>query len=178
MSESLNKSCKINKLSSTNYNRSKLAKNDRKLIRVLSSDNIETTTMNYSKINNLTSNNNFLLPSVGNNNYTNINSSQIIKNNNNLFKNQNNAYNIETEKLHETNLNCKILLCKLKSEINALKKEMKSKDKILDKKNKEIENILEEIDFGENYNGENEQVDGGNRVSLIKKMRNQIKENQ
>ena len=176
MAEYIKKPYKINKLSSTNYNRSKITKNDKKLMRVLSSDNIETTTMNYSKINTSIHNNYFRLPSVGNNNYTNVNASQIIQNNNNFFQIQNNVYSIEIERLHETNLNCKILICKLKSEIKNLKKEIKSKDEVLNKKNKKIESILEENDFGENFYGDKELIDGGNRVSLIKKMRNQIKE--
>ena len=127
----------------------------RNMVRVLSAGNINDS--NYSKNLNIYKNY-YILPSLNNNN----NSSVIIKR-----KNKNNSMYVFYKKT----------IKKLQSEINELKIESIDKQNILNSMNQEIENLINE---GKNKASsiitESTPISEQGKYSLIKKMRNQIKE--
>ena len=86
-----------------------------------------------------------------------------------------NKYKIELEKLYEQNFHYKKIIRKLNSEINIVKKESEKKEEILNLKNEEIENILTE-NKDKDYYIINIPFCEKAKYSLIKKMRNQLKE--
>ena len=148
----------------------------RNMVRVLSAGNINDS--NYSKNLNIYKSY-YILPSLNNNN----NSSVIIKRknkNNSMYSKVNrnkNQYKIELEKLYDQNVYYKKTIKKLQSEINELKIESIDKQNILNSINQEIENLINE---GKNKANsiitENVPFSEQGKYSLIKKMRNQIKE--
>lgn len=148
----------------------------RNMVRVLSAGNISNS--NYSKNLNIYKNY-YILPSLNNNN----NSTIIIKRkkkNNSMYSKGNknkNQYKIELEKLYDQNVYYKKTIKKLQSEINELKIESIDKQNILNSMNQEIENIINE---GKNKVSsiitESTPISEQGKYSLIKKMRNQIKE--
>ena len=148
----------------------------RNMVRVLSAGNINDS--NYSKNLNIYKNY-YILPSLNNNN----NSSVIIKRknkNNSMYSKGNknkNEYKIELEKLYDQNVFYKKTIKKLQSEINELKIESIDKQNILNSMNQEIENLINE---GKNKASsiitESTPISEQGKYSLIKKMRNQIKE--
>ena len=148
----------------------------RNMVRVLSAGNINDS--NYSKNLNIYKNY-YILPSLNNNN----NSSEIIKRknkNNSMYSKGNknkNQYKIELEKLYDQNVFYKKTIKKLQSEINELKIESIDKQNILNSMNQEIEDLINE---GKNKASsiitENVPFSEQGKYSLIKKMRNQIKE--
>ena len=147
----------------------------RNMVRVLSAGNINDS--NYSKNLNIYKNY-YILPSLNNNN-----SSVIIKRknkNNSMYSKGNrnkNQYKIELEKLYDQNVYYKKTIKQLQSEINELKLESIDKQNILNSINQEIEDLIVE---GKNKASsiitENEPFSEQGKYSLIKKMRNQIKE--
>ena len=147
----------------------------RNMVRVLSAGNINDS--NYSKNLNIYKNY-YILPSLNNNN-----SSVIIKRknkNNSMYSKGNrnkNQYKIELEKLYDQNVFYKKTIKKLQSEINELKIESIDKQNILNSMNQEIENLINE---GKNKASsiitESTPISEQGKYSLIKKMRNQIKE--
>jgi chromosome segregation protein len=147
----------------------------RNMVRVLSAGNINDS--NYSKNLNIYKNY-YILPSLNNNN-----SSVIIKRkkkNNSMYSKGNrnkNQYKIELEKLYDQNVYYKKTIKQLQSEIKELKIESIDKQNILNSMNQEIENLINE---GKNKASsiitENVPFSDQGKYSLIKKMRNQIKE--
>ena len=98
--------------------------------------------------------------------------------NNSAFKK--NHYKIEIEKLYDQNVHYKKTIKKLQSEINEIKNELNKKQKILSSVNEEIEQLIKENKEETEFNMEqvqlNEQINEQGRYSLIKKMKNKIKE--
>ena len=143
-------------------------KESKGLHRVLSSTNIQ----NHEKMKNT------IFPSLKNNN---INSIVIIRKKSlNNSANKKNHYKIEIEKLYDQNVHYKKTIKKLLSEINEIKNELDKKQKILSSVNKEIEELIkenkEESEFNMEQNPLNEPFNEQGKYSLIKKMKNKIKE--
>ena len=93
-----------------------------------------------------------------------------------------NHYKIEIERLYDQNVHYKKTIKKLQYEINEIKSELSRKQKVLSSVNNEIEQIIkenkEETDFNVEQKDINEQWNEQGRYSLIKKMKNKIKEAQ
>ena len=146
----------------------------RNMIRVLSAGNINDS--NYTK--NLSIYRNYyILPSLNNNNNSTIIIKRKNKNKSMYSKENKNKYKIELEKLYDQNVFYKKTIKQLQSEINELKIESIDKQNILNSMNKEIENLINE---GKNQPSsvitESVPFSEQGKYSLIKKMRNQIKE--
>ena len=140
--------------------------------RVLSTGNINNA--NYSKNLNIFKNYN-ILPSLNNNN----NSTIIIKkkNKNKSMTSKKNQFKIELEKLYDQNTYYKKTIQKLQSEINTLKLSSTNKQNILNSMNDEIEKIINENKGKNNeITTENIPFSEQGKYTMIKKMRNQIKE--
>ena len=148
----------------------KIKDNNKKLVRILSAGNIYKSNSKYYKNNTLMDYYN--LPSLNS-------SKSIIVNNKTKKQNMpllyTNKYKIELEKLYEQNFHYKKIIRKLNSEINIVKKESEKKEEILNLKNEEIENILTE-NKDKDYYISNIPFCEKAKYSLIKKMRNQLKE--
>ena len=153
------------------YTSKEREKDNKKLVRVLSAGNIKNSKF-YQKF-----------PSMSNHNLPSLNNSKsIIFNNKNKNKKQNgfisnnNKYKIELEKLYEQNFHYKKLIRKLHSDIKLIKKEGERKEEILNLKNEEIENIIAENGHKEYYLNSKLPFSEKAKYSLIKKMRNQLKD--
>ena len=146
----------------------------RNMVRVLSAGNINDS--NYSKNLNIYKNY-YILPSLNNNNNSSVIIKRKNKNNSMYSKGNKNQYKIELEKLYDQNVFYKKTIKKLQSEINELKIESIDKQNILNSMNQEIENLINE---GKNKASsiitESTPISEQGKYSLIKKMRNQIKE--
>ena len=133
-----------------------------------------------SSLNNILSQENpksIIFPSVNNNN----NSMIIIRRkslNNSLGKK--NHYKIEIEKLYDQNVHYKKTIKKLQSEINEIKSELNKKQQVLCSVNNEIEKLIKENKDDTDFTIEqkDEQWNDQGKYSLIKKMKNKIKEAQ
>ena len=94
--------------------------------------------------------------------------------------NKKNHYKIEIEKLYDQNVHYKKAIKKLEAEINEVKNELDKKQKILSEVNSEIEQLIQDnkegIEFNVEENKLNEQWSDQGKYSLIKKMKNKIKE--
>ena len=132
-----------------------------------------------SSLNNILSQENpksIIFPSVNNNN-----SMIIIRRkslNNSLGKK--NHYKIEIEKLYDQNVHYKKTIKKLQSEINEIKSELNKKQQVLCSVNNEIEKLIKENKDDTDFTIEqkDEQWNDQGKYSLIKKMKNKIKEAQ
>ena len=120
---------------------------------------------------------NVIFPSVQNNN-----SMIIIRRkslNNSMGKK--NHYKIEIEKLYDQNVHYKKTIKKLQSEINEIKNELNKKQQVLSSVNNEIEKLIkdnkDDTDFTMDFKDNDQWSDQG-KYSLIKKMKNKIKEAQ
>ena len=91
-----------------------------------------------------------------------------------------NHYKIEIEKLYDQNVHYKRAIKSLQNDINEIKNELTKKQQLLNTMNKEIENIIkenrDETEFKMDPNLLNEQLNEQGRYTLIKKMKNRIKE--
>ena len=93
-----------------------------------------------------------------------------------------NHYKIEIEKLYDQNVHYKKTIKNLQTEINEVKNELNRKQKILSSVNSEIEQLIkqnrENNEFAMGANQLNEQMNNNEqgKYSLIKKMKNRIKE--
>ena len=120
---------------------------------------------------------NIIFPSVQNNN-----SMIIIRRkslNNSMGKK--NHYKIEIERLYDQNVHYKKTIKKLQSEINEIKNELNKKQQVLCSVNSEIEKMIkdnkDDTDFTVDLK-DNDQWNDQGKYSLIKKMKNKIKEAQ
>lgn len=120
---------------------------------------------------------NTIFPSLKNNN---TNSIVIVRRKSlNNSANKKNHYKIEIEKLYDQNVHYKKTIKKLQAEINEIKNELSKKQKILSSVNSEIEQLIKENKEETEFNMEqnlNEQFNEQGKYSLIKKMKNKIKE--
>ena len=102
------------------------------------------------------------------------------KKSSNNSANKKNHYKIEIEKLYDQNVHFKRTIKKLQAEINEIKNELIKKQKILSSVNSEIEQLIkenkEQTEFDMDAGQINEQFNEQGRYSLIKKMKNKIKE--
>ena len=87
-----------------------------------------------------------------------------------------NHYKIEIEKLYDQNVHYKKTIKKLQSDINEIKNELNQKQKLLNSMNNEIENIIKENKDETEFNKDPIQLNEQGRYTLIKKMKNRIKE--
>ena len=137
------------------------------LIRVLSTGNI-------IKSNNIDIyNKNSFLPSLYNT------KSKMIKIKKNVLSNslpKKSSYKIELEKLYDQNVNYKKIILKLKTEINMVKNDIIKKQNILKSMNEEIEDIINENQNKFDFDIKESIKSDKNKHSLIKKMKNTIKE--
>ena len=119
---------------------------------------------------------NTIFPSLKNSNSIVV----VRKNSLNNSANKKNHYKIEIEKLYDQNVHYKKTIKKLQSEINEIKNELNRKQKILSSVNSEIEQLIKENKEDTEFNMEvgilNDQINEQGRYSLIKKMKNKIKE--
>ena len=150
-------------------------------IKLRSFNTKESRTLNrVSSLNNLLAHENsknVIFPSVQNNN-----SMIIIRRkslNNSMGKK--NHYKIEIEKLYDQNVHYKKTIKKLQSEINEIKTELNKKQQVLCSVNSEIEKLIKENKDETDFNvdlKDNDQWNDQGKYSLIKKMKNKIKEAQ
>ena len=120
---------------------------------------------------------NVIFPSVQNNNSMIIVRRKSL--NNSMGKK--NHYKIEIEKLYDQNVHYKKTIKKLQSEINEIKNELNKKQQVLSSVNNEIEKLIkdnkDDTDFTMDFKDNDQWSDQG-KYSLIKKMKNKIKEAQ
>ena len=120
---------------------------------------------------------NVIFPSVQNNNSMIIVRRKSL--NNSMGKK--NHYKMEIEKLYDQNVHYKKTIKKLQSEINEIKNELNKKQQVLSSVNNEIEKLIkdnkDDTDFTMDFKDNDQWSDQG-KYSLIKKMKNKIKEAQ
>ena len=153
------------------YSSQKLKLKQKRIIRVLSSDNIKNP--NNSKIFNIYKNYSFLPLLYNANNFKDKTKENYF---NASLPNRNN-YKIELEKLYDQNSNYKTIILKLKSEIDMINRDSSGKEKVLNTMNLEIEKLIKKYEEKIDINDIGPiKLEEKNKYILIRKMKNKINE--